>query len=157
MQGLDVLRKSEVIKRELSLVSIKEVLQEGFKSLEKIRGGNVVLVIGNTGSGKSTMLSSLLRGPKTLEKKTITFNIEVLQKDGSKIQKERTKNVIDNKEDVESKNFIIGHSDTNSETFLPTFIYDDVNDIFYGDIAGLQDTSGPLIDFINSFMVKKIF
>ena len=103
------------------------------------------------------MLSSLLRGPKTLEKKTITFNIEVLQKDGSKIQKERTKNVIDNKEVVESKNFIIGHSDTNSETFLPTFIYDDVNDIFYGDIAGLQDTSGPLIDFINSFMVKKIF
>lgn len=57
----------------------------------------------------------------------------------------------------ENADFIIGHSDVNSETFLPTFLYDESNDILYGDIAGLQDTSGPLVDFINSFLVKKIF
>lgn len=57
----------------------------------------------------------------------------------------------------ESEVFKIGHSDTTSQTFLPTFQYDQANDLFYGDIAGLQDTSGPLIDFINSFLVKKIF
>jgi hypothetical protein len=45
----------------------------------------------------------------------------------------------------------------NSETFLPTFKKDEVNDLLFGDIAGLQDTNGVLIDFINSFMVKKIF
>lgn len=69
---------------ELSLVTIVKVLTEGFKSLEKIKDSDVVLVIGNTGSGKSTMLSSLLRGSQTLEKKTIKFTIEVMQKDGSK-------------------------------------------------------------------------
>ena len=58
---------------------------------------------------------------------------------------------------VEDVDFIIGHSDVNSETFLPKFLYDEGNDILYGDIAGLQDTSGPLVDFINSFLVKKIF
>ena len=53
--------------------------------------------------------------------------------------------------------FKIGHSMINSETFLPNFKKDEKNDLFYGDIAGLQDTSGVLVDFINSFMVKKIF
>ena len=76
--ALDVLKKENVIQRELSLVSIVEVLREGFKALERIRDANVVLVIGNTGSGKSTMLSSLLRGPDALEKKTIKFMIEVV-------------------------------------------------------------------------------
>ena len=65
----DILLKSNVVKRELSLASIKEVLTEDFKVVEKIRGANIVLVIGNTGSGKSTMLSSLLKGPDALEMK----------------------------------------------------------------------------------------
>ena len=52
---------------ELSLLSIQKVLTEGFKTLEKIKDASIVLVIGNTGSGKSTMLSSLLRGPDALE------------------------------------------------------------------------------------------
>ena len=65
----DILVKANVIKRELSLFSIQEVLTEGFKSLDKIKGANIVLVMGNTGSGKSTMLSSLLKGPQALEMK----------------------------------------------------------------------------------------
>jgi len=65
----DILLKSNVVKKELSLASIKEVLTEAFKVVEKIRGANIVLVIGNTGSGKSTMLSSLLKGPDALEMK----------------------------------------------------------------------------------------
>ena len=67
----EILKKSEVIKRELSLSSIHVVLREGFKVLQKIKGAHIVLVIGNTGSGKSTMLSSLLRGPEFLEVKQI--------------------------------------------------------------------------------------
>ena len=103
-------------------MSIVKVLTEGFKALEKIRGANVILVIGNTGCGKSTMLSSLLKGANALENKTVKFMIEVHQKDGTTIKKERSKNVIDNKEVNESHDFIIGHSDTTSETFLPKFL-----------------------------------
>lgn len=81
-QSSSILSKANVIKRELSLHSIKEVLTEAFKVVEKIRGANIVLVIGNTGSGKSTMLSSLLRGPQALEVKQITFTIDVPNRDG---------------------------------------------------------------------------
>ena len=73
------------------------------------------------------------------------------------VTQERQKKVIDNVQVTEAEDFIIGHSSVNSETFLPKFIYDYQNDVHFGDIAGLQDTNGPLIDFINSFLVKKIF
>ena len=76
----DILIKANVIKRELSLHSIQEVLTEAFKSLEKIKGANIVLVMGNTGSGKSTMLSSLLKGAEALEMKQITFTIDIPNK-----------------------------------------------------------------------------
>ena len=113
-----------MIKRELSLTSIHSVLAEGFKFLRQIQGANIVLVIGNTGSGKSTMLSSLLKGPESLELKQITFTIEVPNTNGTTITREKTKNVIDNKAAQENEDFIIGHSDVNSETFLPKFLYD---------------------------------
>ena len=73
------------------------------------------------------------------------------------VTQERQKKVIDNKQVSPNEDFVIGHSSVNSQTFLPTFLYDYQNDVYYGDIAGLQDTSGPLVDFINSFLVKKIF
>ena len=102
------------------------VLQEGFKVLEKIRGANIVLVIGNTGSGKSTMLSSLLKGPDRLELKSISYTIEIPDTDGkTTTTKKKTKSVIDNKDFEEDADFIIGHSDVNSETFLPKFLYDE--------------------------------
>jgi ABC-type dipeptide/oligopeptide/nickel transport system ATPase component len=133
------------------------VLSEGFKFLHQIQGANIVLVIGNTGCGKSTMLSSLLKGPDALELKQITYTIEVPNTNGTTVTRQKSKQVIDNKVAADGEDFIIGHSDVNSETFLPKFLYDRDNDILYGDIAGLQDTSGPLVDFINSFLVKKIF
>ena len=39
------------------------------KKLSVLKQGNIVLVIGNTGSGKSTMLSSLIHGPQSLHLK----------------------------------------------------------------------------------------
>jgi hypothetical protein len=43
-------------------------------------------------------------------------------------------------------------------TFMPQFKIDpDIPDVVWADIAGLQDTGGELISFINSFVNKKIF
>lgn len=133
----EILRKDNVIKRELSLKSIHDVLSEGFKVLRQIQGANLVLVIGNTGSGKSTMLSSLLKGPGALEQKQITYTIEVPSNSGTTVTRQKSKQVIDNKVVNEAEDFIIGHSDVNSMTFLPKFLYDRENDVLYGDIAGL--------------------
>jgi len=52
----------------------------------------------------------------------------------------------------------VGHSQSQSMTFMPQFIIDKENsDVMWADIAGLQDTGGELISFINSFVNKKIF
>ncbi len=43
-----------------------EYLRHAKESLSNLKDGNVVLVLGNTGCGKSTMLSSLVYGPENL-------------------------------------------------------------------------------------------
>ena len=43
-----------------------EYLQMAKEQLDILRDGNVVLVLGNTGCGKSTMLSSLVYGTENL-------------------------------------------------------------------------------------------
>jgi hypothetical protein len=53
--------------------------------------------------------------------------------------------------------FKIGHSMSQSMTFLPHFQFDDKSDTVFADIAGLHDTGGELIDLVNCFVNKKIF
>lgn len=53
--------------------------------------------------------------------------------------------------------FKIGHSNSESETFLPSFVKHPNNDVWFVDIAGLNDTGGELIDFCNTFIIKHIF
>ena len=44
-----------------------------------------------------------------------------------------------------------------SQTFIPYFINDTNNDYVWVDIAGFGDTDGELIEYINTFIDKKIF
>lgn len=54
--------------------------------------------------------------------------------------------------------FSIGHSVASSKTFLPCFRKrSEESDTLFADIAGLLDTSGDLIDYINCFVNKKLF
>lgn len=63
---------------------------------------------------------------------------------------------IDYKDEVENV-LPIGHSDTNSKTFLPVFFHDKEEKVVYVDIAGLQDTSGENVEIINQLVNKYIF
>ena len=56
-----------------SLFEIVKILQKMDDELKIINNGNLILVVGNTGCGKSTMLSSLIYGPEKLQKTTITM------------------------------------------------------------------------------------
>ena len=53
--------------------------------------------------------------------------------------------------------FGIGHSQANSQTFLPDIHFEQHSDYTWIDIAGLNDSSGELIYLINSFVTKQIF
>ena len=49
------------------LVEMVDYLKMAKEQLSIIKDGNVILVLGNTGCGKSTMLSSIVYGPDNLE------------------------------------------------------------------------------------------
>jgi len=54
--------------------------------------------------------------------------------------------------------FPIGHSVAKSMTFFPGFYKNPKqNGNYYVDIAGLQDTDGHMIEFVNQFINKKVF
>lgn len=65
--------------------------------------------------------------------------------------------MIDQKEEFKTlKNFKIGHSNHESETFLPCFVYDPNSGLLFADVAGLFDTSGDFVELINVFVIRKI-
>ena len=68
--------------------------------------------------------------------------------------------VIEQKQEILEQNvFKIGHSDIESQTFLPQMVRreGDTTNSLYLDIAGLQDKSGALIRFVNLFVIKMLF
>jgi len=58
-----------------SLENIVAILEQAFKSLEFLNDKNIILAVGNTGCGKSTMLTSLMYGPEALELKKEVYQI----------------------------------------------------------------------------------
>lgn len=73
----------------------------------------VVLTYGMTGTGKSTMINSLLHGPEALEVVKVNHEISHLRKNGQIVQKKLMKRVIDLKpayKDNSDCTMKIGHS-----------------------------------------------
>lgn len=54
-----------------NLLSLIVVVNQMKKKLVKAKGQNVILAVGSTGCGKSTMLNALIWGPESLEPKKI--------------------------------------------------------------------------------------
>lgn len=52
--------------------------------------------------------------------------------------------------------FAIGHSEIDSETFVPTFQKDEASGLLYVDIPGLNDTGGSTMEIMNRLMLRNI-
>jgi predicted GTPase len=87
IEGKGILDKENVLKMHCNLENIVIILEEAFKFLQKIEGKNIILAVGNTGCGKSTMLTSLMYGPEALELKKIDYEIKIPQQKGQVITK----------------------------------------------------------------------
>jgi len=60
-------KKEDIEKLHCNLPNIANVVREAFENLDAIDDHDLILAIGNTGCGKSTMLSSVLFGTESLE------------------------------------------------------------------------------------------
>ena len=59
--------KEEIEKKEKTIFNLKNILDLGFRKLDADKCKNLTLVLGSTGCGKSTMLSSMVVGSDKLE------------------------------------------------------------------------------------------
>ena len=97
-----------------SLYPIVSILKAALVDLEKIANKDVIIVLGNTGCGKSTMLNSLLLGPDSIEEQTIKEQIGTTKKF-------KPRKVLAQKNP--QMTLKIGHSKNESETFFPHFVW----------------------------------
>ena len=149
--GGDPFDRDLVSDKQCSLENLVYTLEPAYKLLEPYKGRSLILCFGTTGCGKSTMLNSVLYGSSSLQ--TTSLVEEVQLRNGETRQNTRT--VIDVAQ--EGQHFKIGHSRVTSQTFIPYFIDDPEKNCVWADIAGFGDTSGDLIEYINTFIDKKIF
>lgn len=110
--------KESLKNKDCNLVNLAMALKLVFDQLEAAQDANLVLAVGNTGCGKSTMLSSLVYGPGHLS--VTVKNDEIDTAKGKKIVKRK---VIEQSNELRQKNiFKVGHSQAVSETFIPQFV-----------------------------------
>ena len=151
------LNKENVKPLQFNLDNLVMILEEAYKTLNKVNQSNLILAVGNTGCGKSTMMTSLMFGVDALEETKIEYEIEIPMANAPNRKKKKKKPVIEQTDKIKGMNvFSIGHSDSESKTFLPQTYKkpDDTTNTIYVDIAGQQDTGGDLIEYVNVFVTK---
>lgn len=115
--GMELLSKEEVKKMPMTLDNMVLVLEQAYRTLQHINDANLILAVGNTGCGKSTMMTSLMFGSDALEVKKGKKEIEVPIAGGGTKKKNVNTWCIDQK--VDQGVFHIGHSNAESMTFMP--------------------------------------
>lgn len=106
------------------IANISEVLKCALNKFEEAKNKDIILAIGNTGSGKSTMLTALIYGTDFLCIEKQTYKIQVQVEIGKFKTKKKANTVIVQKTDkLEFLNgkFAIGHDSNHSKTFIPHF------------------------------------
>lgn len=97
---------------------------------------NAILVLGNTGSGKSTLINYLC---------------------GKTLQAKETSNDFFGKYSLECNQQLTKiSSGGKSETFTPIPIRDNQNHLIFWDCPGYNDTRGELVGLINAYCIAKI-
>lgn len=139
------LTKEEIQKMPFNLTSVVKTLSQLFQKLEYSVKQDLVVCIGNTSSGKSTLLTSFVEGTKGLQIENIKVGAT-------------NKSVLTQTEVVKKKGaFAIGHSNSESETFVPEFVLDDSSGLVYTDTAGLNDSSGKLVELVLVLLMRRLF
>ena len=118
-----------------TIKEIKHKIRQGYKNIE--HENNTVLVLGNTGVGKSTLVNYLAGAELLAEKKGFGKMLISVPKPISSKMKVSHKLV--------------------SETSIPNSWKDAKTKTVYWDCPGFGDNRGPVQDISNAFYIKKLF
>lgn len=118
-----------------SMTSILEFMNSYAQKLRYGDQKNVVLVLGNTGAGKTT-LTSLLSGVELHSKEVVTGSGEYVI--------------------VDERALISGVSTTVSKTEIPELMFNASNKVAYYDCPGFNDSRGVEHDISVSYLIKKL-
>ena len=129
-----------------SIALLMSCVSNGVKNAKKIAGKDAVIVLGNTGAGKSTFVNYLL-GCDMIQKTPKELGIKGLKKVvvvKSKSEGGRCDEIMP-----------IGHSKT-SKTFMPQIATDPSNPLLaYCDCPGFLDNRGAEINIANAVNIKR--
>ena len=67
---LETIQADNVAKQECNIGNLIEILRSAFKIIDNEKDQNIVTCIGNTGSGKSTLMNSVVYGTESLSYQT---------------------------------------------------------------------------------------
>ena len=71
----ELLTDKEIVKKvKTDIPNLTCILKQAFKKLNQAKDKEIVVAIGNSAAGKSTMLTSLIYGPESLRLTVITEN-----------------------------------------------------------------------------------
>lgn len=129
------LSEEEAVKIRTLIAKTFSLIEHGKSSLSKNLNERVVLVIGQTGVGKSTLINYLSGARLTAVDDYGDFILHVENQVG----------------EIE-----IGHEAT-SKTTVPNKWHDQINDIIYWDCPGFEDTKGAEQDIANAFYIQRLF
>ena len=112
-----------------------------------LKNKDVTMVLGKTGSGKSTMVTSIIYGKDSLEQKRDTV-----------VKGFKKKSLIMHKSEYFDQGcFNIGHS-MEPQTFIPeSGVCDDENENIMIDTADFFNNDSPMIKLINYLSIRFIF
>ena len=123
---------------ELDIIELNKIfsyIKIGNNKALEAKNRDIVIVIGKTGSGKSTFLNYV---------NGCTLNIDKYSK----------KIIVDSNSPVKEI-FPIGH-ENNSKTLTPELVYNKLDDILYVDFPGFNDNRGFEINISNSITLKNL-
>jgi hypothetical protein len=130
-----------------SITLLTSCVSDGVENAKQVAGKEAVIVIGNTGAGKSTFVNYLL-GCEMMQKTPKELGIKGL----GKVVVVKSKSEGGRCDEI----MPIDHGKT-SKTFMPQIAVDFINpDLAYCDCPGLLDNRGAEINIANAINIKRV-
>jgi len=135
------------LSRSFDMKILRDSIENGEDTLKHVVGKDVVLVIGKTGTGKSTLIQGI-------SGKCLYSTVHTTEKYGQVVEKQ----VFEAKEAMAG--FEIGHVKTSMTKCINCYIHQQDHTtgdgVVYLDSPGFEDTSGPEIDIATSVMLSQV-